>query len=55
VNLVRSFAKLGAWGSGLTSAILCFSAAAGFWIDGQHKKSICWLVLGIFEVFAVVW
>jgi len=49
------FARVGAWGSGLASAILCFSAASGFWIDGNHKKSICWLILGLAEVVAVVW
>jgi hypothetical protein len=52
---LKVFAKFGAWGSGLTSAILCFSAAIGFWIDGQHKKSICWVVLGLVEVIAVLW
>jgi len=55
LKLFKSFARVGAWGSGLTSAILCFSAATGFWIDGQHKKSIFWLVLGIAEVVAVFW
>jgi hypothetical protein len=55
VRVLKAFAKLGAWGSGWTSAILCLSAASGFWIDGQHKKSICWAVLALVEIVAIVW
>jgi len=55
LKFLKTLAKPGAWASGWTSAILCFSAASGFWIAGQHKKSICWLVLGLVEVVAVVW
>ncbi len=54
MKALKTFAKLGAWGSGWTSAILALSAAAGFWVDGQHKKSICWLVLAVAEVLAVI-
>lgn len=55
MNLLKIIAKPGAWASGWASAILCFSAASGFWLAGEHKKAIVWLVLGIVEVLAVVW
>jgi hypothetical protein len=55
MHFLNTIAKWGAWGSGSVSAVLCFSAAAGFWVSRQHKKSICWIVLGIIEVLAVVW
>jgi hypothetical protein len=55
MNVLRIIAKPGAWASGWTSAILCFSAASGFWLAGEQKKAICWMVLGVIEVFAVVW
>jgi hypothetical protein len=55
MNILKTVARPGAWASGWTSAILCFSAAAGFWIAGQHKKGIFWLALGVIEVVAVVW
>jgi hypothetical protein len=40
--------------SGWTSAILCFSAATGFWLAGEHRRAIVWVVLGTAEVAAVV-
>jgi len=55
MNLLKVIAKPGAWASGWTSAVLCFSAASGFWLAGQHKKAIVWLALGIVEVGAVIW
>ena len=55
MNILRMIAKPGAWASGWVSAVLCFSAASGFWLAAQHKKSICWVALGIIEIVAVVW
>lgn len=55
MNVLTTIAKFGAWGSGWTSAILCFSAASGFWVSGSHKKAIVWVVLGAVEVCAVLW
>jgi hypothetical protein len=40
--------------SGWTSAILCFSAATGFWLAGENRRAIVWVVLGTAEVAAVV-
>jgi hypothetical protein len=40
--------------SGSTSAILCFSAAMGFFLAGQQVRAIVWLVLGLAEVLAIV-
>jgi len=47
-------AKPAAWASGWTSAILCFSAASGYWLAGEHRRAICWAVLGAVEVAAIV-
>jgi hypothetical protein len=55
MGLLKIIAKPGAWASGWTSAILCFSAASGFWLAAEHKKAIVWLVLGVVEVVAVLW
>jgi hypothetical protein len=46
--------KPAAWASGWTSAVLCFSAAAGYLGAGDHKKAICWAILGVVEVAAIV-
>ena len=46
-------AKPAAWASGWTSAILCFSAASGYWLAGEHRRAICW-ALGAVEVAAIV-
>jgi hypothetical protein len=53
-NILKAISKPAAWGSGWTSAILCFSAATGYWIAGEHKRSIFWIVLGTVEVGAIV-
>jgi hypothetical protein len=55
MEILKVIAKFGAWGSGWTSAILCFSAAAGFWVSGTPKKAIVWCVLGLVEIGAVLW
>jgi hypothetical protein len=55
MNALEVIASIGGWASGWTSAVLCFSAAAGFWISGSHKKAIVWAVLGLIEVVAVLW
>ncbi len=55
MNILKIIAKPGAWASGWTSAILCFSAASGFWLSGAHKKAALWGVLGVVEICAVVW
>jgi hypothetical protein len=54
MNLLKTLAKPGAWASGWTSAILCFSAASGFWLAGEHRRAICWAVLGAVEIGAVI-
>jgi len=55
MKLLKILSKPGAWVSGWTSAILCFSAASGFWLAGERGKAICWTVLGAVEVLAIVW
>ena len=47
-------AKPTAWVSGWTSAILCFSAAVGYVGAGEHRRAICWAILGVVEVVAIV-
>jgi hypothetical protein len=47
--------KIGAWASGWTSAVLCFSAASGFYLAAEHKKAVAWLALGVAEIIAIVW
>ena len=54
MNLLRIISKPAAWASGWTSAILCFSAASGYWLAGQHRRAVVWLVLGAFEIAALV-
>jgi hypothetical protein len=54
MNLLRIISQPVAWASGWTSAILCFSAASGFWLAGQQRRAVIWLVLGAFEIAAVV-
>lgn len=53
-DILKAISKPAAWGSGWTSAILCFSAASGYWIAGEHKRAICWIVLGTAEVGAIL-
>ena len=47
-------AKPTAWASGWTSAILCFSAASGYWLAGEHRRAIFWVALGAVEVAAII-
>jgi len=54
MKLVTMLSKPAAWASGWTSAVLCFSAAIGYWLAGEHKRSICWGVIGTVEVAAIV-
>ena len=53
-RVLETIAKPGAWASGWTSAILCFSAAAGYWLAGEHRRAICWVVLGGLELVAIL-
>jgi hypothetical protein len=55
MNILRIIAKPGALVSGWTSAILCFSAASGFWLAGERGKAIAWTTIGLVEVVAIVW
>jgi hypothetical protein len=54
MKLLRMLSKPGAWASGWTSAILCFSAASGFWLSGEHKKAVIWVALGFGEITAII-
>ncbi|MGH9711104.1 MAG: hypothetical protein ACRD4H_12560 [Candidatus Acidiferrales bacterium] len=54
MRFLQLFSKVAAATSGWTSAILCFSAAAGYWLAGEHRRSICWAVLGAVEVAAIL-
>lgn len=54
MKLLRALSKPAAWGSGWTSAILCFSAATGYWLAGERRRAICWVVFGTAEVAAIV-
>lgn len=53
-KIVQLLSKPAAWASGWTSAILCFSAASGYWLAGEHRRAACWAVLGAVEVAAIV-
>lgn len=55
MEILKMLSKPAAWASGWTSAILCFSAASGFWLAGQRGKAIVWVVLGVVEMVAIVW
>ena len=53
----KMLSKPAAWASGWTSAALCFSAAMGYWLAGEHKRAICWGALGALgavEVGAII-
>jgi len=52
--MIKTIGKFGAWGSGWTSAALCFSAAVGYWISGQRGRAAFWAVFGVVEVSAIV-
>ena len=54
MDFLKLISKPAARVSGGTSAVLCFSAAAGFWVAGQHNRAICWIVLGVLEIGAIV-
>jgi hypothetical protein len=54
MDLLKMLSKPAAWASGWTSAVLCFSAATGYWLSGEHKRAICWGALGAVEVAAIV-
>lgn len=53
-KLLQWITKPAAWASGWTSAVLCFSAASGFWLSGEPRRAACWCALGIVEVLAIV-
>ena len=54
MELLKMLSKPAAWASGWTSAILCFSAATGYWLAGEHRRAACWVALGAVEVAAIV-
>jgi len=54
MEFLKMLSKPAAWASGWTSAVLCFSAATGYWLAGEHKRSICWVALGTIEVAAIL-
>jgi hypothetical protein len=54
MKFLKMVSKPAAWGSGWTSAVLCFSAASGYWIAGERGRAMCWMGLGIVEVMAIV-
>jgi hypothetical protein len=53
-RVIQMLAKPNAWTSGWASAILCLSAASGYWLAGEHRRAICWAALGAVEVAAIV-
>jgi hypothetical protein len=54
VKFLKMLAKPAGWASGGTSAILCFSAAIGFWGAGEPKRAIAWVILGVAEAAALL-
>jgi len=54
MKILKMLSKPAAWGSGWTSAFLCFSAATGYWIAGEPKRAMCWVGLGVAEIAAIV-
>ena len=54
MELLKMLSKPAAWASGWTSAILCFSAATGYWLAGEHRRAAFWVALGAVEVAAIV-
>jgi len=54
MKFLKMISKPAAWASGWSSAALCFSAATGYWIDGQRGRAMCWIALGAAEVVAIV-
>ena len=55
MKFLEMISKPGALVSGWTSAILCFSAASGFWLAAERGRAICWAVIGTIEVVAIIW
>ncbi|MDP9267320.1 MAG: hypothetical protein M3P27_03215 [Acidobacteriota bacterium] len=55
MKILNMLSKPAAWASGWTSAILCFSAASGFWLAGQRGKAIWWVAFGVAEIVTIVW
>ena len=53
-KLLQLLSKPAAWASSWTSAVLCFSAAGGYWLAGEHRRAICWIALGVLEIAAIV-
>ena len=53
MKILKMLSKPGALVSGWTSAILCFSAASGFWLAGERGRAIVWAVIGVVEVLAI--
>jgi len=54
MKLLEMLSKPAAWASGWSSAVLCFSAASGYWLAGERGRAICWVALGAVEVMALV-
>jgi len=54
MKILKILSKPGALVSGWTSAILCFSAASGFWLAAERGRAIVWAVIGVIEVLAIV-
>ena len=54
MDLLKTLSKPAAWGSGWTSAFLCFSAATGYWIAGERGRAMVWVALGAVEVAAIL-
>jgi hypothetical protein len=55
MDFLKIISKPAAWGSGWTSAVLCFSAAAGYWLAGEHRKAIFWVAFGAIEIVSILW
>ncbi len=53
-KLLKMLSKPAAWASGWSSAVLCFSAATGYWLAEERARAICWVALGAIEVAAIV-
>jgi hypothetical protein len=54
MKLLKMLSKPAAFASGWSSAVLCFSAASGFWLAGERGRAMCWAALGAVEVVAIV-
>jgi hypothetical protein len=55
MKILEMVSRPGALVSGWTSAVLCFSAASGFWLAGERGRAIRWTVIGLVEVVAIAW